>query len=121
MLWKIFAIISAIVLADGIFRFDPKDWIDVAAIPVELIAVTGIVIYAFNINYGRSSYWMGFAWFYAAFAVFELYVGVSRSAAQKLSIPIIIGGTIIAAAYLFINWIALHRLGKQRRFLPSTV
>ncbi|MEG3087899.1 hypothetical protein [Sphingomonas sp. PB4P5] len=120
MLWKIFAVISAIVLADGIFRFDPKDWIDVAAIPVELIAITGIVIYAFNITYGRSTYWMGFAWFYAAFAIFELYVGASRSAAQKLSIPIIIVGTITAAAYLSINWIALHRLGKKRRSLPST-
>ena len=120
MLWKIFSVISAIVLADGILRFYPKDWIDVAAIPIELIAVTGILIYAFNINYGRSPYWAGFAWFYAVFAAFEIYVGVSRSAAQKLSIPIIIFGTIIAAAYLAINWIALHRLGKQRRSVPST-
>jgi hypothetical protein len=119
MLWKLFAVISVIVLADGIISYNPKDWIDVAAIPVELIAVAGIVIYAFDITYARSRYWTGFAWFYAAFAAFELYVGAARSAAQKISIPIIISATIVAAAYLSINWFALHRLGKQQRSLSK--
>lgn len=119
MLWKIFAIISALLFASGVVSYDSKDWIDVAAIPVELIAVAGLVIYAFDIAFARSRSWLGFAWFYAAFSIFEVGVGATRSVVQGLSAPAIIGGTIVAAAYLSINWLALHRLGKLPRPLSG--
>lgn len=99
MLWKTFAGISVIVLVDGCVRYHPKDWIDVAAIPVEQIAVAGLVIYAFDIARVRSRYWAGFAWFYAAFAILGVYVGAMRSVAQDISVPIIIAASFTAAAY----------------------
>ena len=115
MLWKIFALISVIAFASGVVRYNPTDWIDVAAIPADIIAVTGVVIYAFHITQGRSRYWIGFAWSYAAFSVFGLYVGVTRSVAQQISTPAIIGALSFATIYQFFNWLALHRLGELGR------
>lgn len=111
MLWKLFAVVLVFFFAASLTPH-ARDIYDLIGLPIEVIACTGIVAYAFRLPTSRTQLWAAFGWLFAGWSVIIMAVGATRGFTQGLPLYAIALALVFAAAWLYPTWLALHRLAR---------
>jgi hypothetical protein len=110
----IFAVVSALLFGGGVLSTDaPRDAIDLLSIPISAVATVGLFAYSFGVAKLHSRYWTAFAWFFAAWSLLALCVGVFRGSSAGSPVWAILTGSVMVTVFMYFNWLALHRLGRD--------
>jgi hypothetical protein len=114
-----------ILLACGIIAFTvsvdwaTQSWLDLAAYAVSVIAILGVLIYAFGGVRSRPVFWRAFRWVFIGVVTAQVLAHAIR-VAQQHGYSVV--GTIIFIAFVAavvgwifaLQWIAMTRLAKTR-------
>ena len=119
--WKVFAALSIALFAGGAFTGRDKPvaypWVDWVGLPIEFIALIGLVAYAFMLPAGRTHFWRNFALAYPVWVLISIGVMFIRKPEmhdESMRTVGYVGAVFVAFALAIPTWIAIRRIGKAQ-------
>jgi hypothetical protein len=96
-----------------------QSWLDVAAYVVSVIAIIGVLIYAFGAAPAGPVFWGAFRWVFAGVAAAQVLVHAMETAEQHgYSVAgtiafVVVVGTVMGLIFAF-QWVVIARLADKR-------
>jgi hypothetical protein len=112
MKWKFYAIISAAFLVIGLMYDRSYEIKELIGTPITIISNFGVIAYAFRIRRAYTRLWTPFAWLFAVWSIGEIGIMVYRGAVNGSPVYATVGATLIAGTLFYLDWLAVHRLGR---------